>query len=58
MANYNDLIDTDEQVDAEEAIASILFDDFDMNPECAQEASQIILMEVLRRFRPDLVEDN
>lgn len=58
MSYYNDNLDPEDQVDAEEALASILFDELGQVPseeDCA-EVSKKLLLWVLERFRPDLCE--
>lgn len=58
MSKYNDLLDPDKQLDAEEWIASYLFDQLGVLTEWdAQRASQNILLEILSRFRKDLIEE-
>jgi hypothetical protein len=55
---YNDKLHPEEQIDAEEQIASILFDDVDIeiSEEVAQDTARRILSVILERFRPDLME--
>jgi len=53
---YIEDFDADEQIEAEEEIAALLHDDFDVPEDTAQAASQSVLLAVLTRFRPDLVE--
>jgi hypothetical protein len=56
---YNDDMSADEQLAAEKAIASYLFDNFDMHTEAnAAEAGRVILRTVLESFRPDLFIHN
>lgn len=68
--SYIDKFDPDEQIDAEEWIASVLYDthDSDSHSGSACEADQIceesagyfgrvILHEILSRFRPDLIAE-
>lgn len=64
MTSFNNKIDADDQVSAEEMIASLIFDceaeDSEGNPirlpeaECAQ-LGRDILLRVLSQFRPDFV---
>lgn len=54
--SYNDNIDEEDQVDAEEALAVILIDDADLDPEIAADVSKKLLLWVLERFRPDLCD--
>jgi len=56
--NYNDSIDEDDQITAEESIAVILFERYGLNEDDAKEASIEILLQVLSVFRPDLVEND
>lgn len=55
-AGYNDKLDPDTQISAEEMIGAHLFDHYGVNENRAQEASQEILLMVLKQFRPDLLE--
>ena len=65
MADYNDKIDADDQITAEEQIAAMIFDceveDAEDNPirlpegECAQ-LGRDILKAILARFRPDFFD--
>lgn len=54
---YNEFMDADEQITAEEAIAAILCDEFNLSEHEAQEASRKCLLEVINVFRPDLIEE-
>lgn len=56
---YNDKLNTDEQITAEEQIASVIFDYTDgavQEEECA-ELGRRILHGILQKFRPDLFDD-
>lgn len=53
---YTERLSTGDQIDAEEMIASLLFDGgYDISEEGATDASKVILLQVLSRFRADLV---
>jgi hypothetical protein len=58
---YNDGLDTGHQAYAEQAIAGLILDEFrprcgeDVEEACAELGRRILLL-VLDRFRPDLVE--
>lgn len=54
--SYRDDFEAEWQVDAEEALASILFDDAGLGEEEAAELGRRLLLWVLERFRPDLCE--
>lgn len=54
MAGYNDKMDPDQQITAEEKIAAYLYDESMADEETAAEAGRQILQMVLREFRPDL----
>lgn len=57
MTRYNDKLDPDDQISAEEEIAAYLFEEFrddGFNEETANEAGKAILLKILKRFRPDL----
>jgi hypothetical protein len=51
---YTDKLDPEVQVDAEESIASILFDSGLQEEEFCATLSRAILQTVLAKFRPDL----
>lgn len=52
---YNDKLDADEQITAEEGISAFLFDHFPgIDEEDANDAGKQILRMVLEKFRPDL----
>lgn len=58
---YNENLEPDEQIEAEEKIAAIIFDGIGTeadacDEEKAQDLSKKILMAVLQQFRPDLIE--
>ncbi len=57
---YNEKLDATDQVDAEEMIASMIFDTRDEDRQvCEGDCAQLgrdILLAVLAKFRPDLVE--
>jgi hypothetical protein len=54
---YNETLDADEQITAEEEIAAYLFDaELDIGEEDCAEAGRQILKMVLKRFRPDFFE--
>jgi hypothetical protein len=57
MAGYNDKLDADAQITMEEWIADKIFNGTAAGEAAANFVSKGILLEVLRRFRPDLVED-
>jgi hypothetical protein len=60
VATYNDKLDPDVQITMEEGIAGMLFSGARwslMTEELAQAMSRHILLEVLRQFRPDLVDE-
>lgn len=52
---YNDTLDDDDQISAEEFIAAKIFDHprWNGNEYVVQQLSKTILEEILRRFRPD-----
>lgn len=52
--SYNDKLDPDEQVSAEEAIAARIFDFFYEEEDAAQLGREILYI-VLRKFRSDLI---
>ena len=61
MIGYNDKLDPDKQVTAEERIAARIFDSFRENypgisEDDAQRMGRDILLMVLKEFRPDLVD--
>ncbi len=58
--NYNNKIDEEEQLDTEEWIAAHIFNDneYGLSEQLVGDFGRSILLEVLSRFRPDLVEDN
>jgi hypothetical protein len=58
MPAYNNRLNTDDQIDTEEQIAATLFDDPDVEISEAQAADmgRRILLIVLMKFRPDLIE--
>lgn len=61
MIGYNDKLDPDRQVTAEEKIASVIFTSFRnvypaVSEEDAQQLGRDILVLVLKEFRPDLVD--
>jgi len=57
---YNDSLGAEDQIDTEELIASILFDGVDEDGHLCEETcgqlGRTILLAVLAKFRPDLVE--
>lgn len=57
---YNDGLAAEDQIDTEELIASILFDERDEDGRLCEEScgqlGRTILLAVLAKFRPDLVE--
>ncbi len=57
---YNDNLDPDQQITAEEQIAAYLFDNFrdGFTEEKAAEASRSILLKILEEFRPDLIKES
>lgn len=56
---YNSLLTPDEQISVEEEIAALLFDDIEYPPheEACAKMGRKILLHVLRRFRPDMIEE-
>lgn len=55
--SYVETFDADEQISAEEQIAAIIFEGADsIDEETAGELGRTILLAVLTRFRPDLIE--
>ena len=56
MVSYNDKLDADEQITAEEDIAHLLFINSNFSEEKCQVVSKQILLTVLIRFRSDLIE--
>lgn len=59
---YNDELDADEQITAEEGIASLIFDttnsgDEYVSEEMAADLGRKILFDVLQVFRPDLIAE-
>jgi len=56
MPKYNDTLDPDEQITTEEDIASTLFAVTTLDESRCQRLSQRILLLVLEKFRPDLIE--
>jgi hypothetical protein len=57
MPYFEDL-DPGEQLGAEEAIAAYLFDCLGVAEGEANDAGKVILLMILERFRPDLIEDD
>lgn len=58
LMGYNDKLDADEQIDMEEKIASHLFHGpYEMEEEDVAKMGRDILLMVLEKFRPDLVEE-
>ena len=57
MIGYNDKLASGDQVGAEEWIAGEIFDSTNAREELASDLGRSILLEVLRRFRPDLVDE-
>lgn len=56
--SYNEKLDADEQISAEESIAAFLYESApSMSEDQAAELGRNILLLVLRKFRPDLIED-
>ncbi len=53
--SYNNKLNPDQQITAEERIAAYLFDTYGINEECSAEAGRGILRLVLKEFRPDLL---
>lgn len=53
---YNDNLSADDQIDAEEAVATILFD-AGMSEQEAQRLSRDVVMAVAIRLRPDCVDE-
>lgn len=56
MPGYNDKLDPDLQISAEEKIAVYLYDESMADEETAAEAGRYILRMILEQFRPDLFE--
>lgn len=55
--SYNDKLNADDQISAEESIAAHLFDNASsISEEEAAELGRSILLLVLRKFRPDLID--
>jgi hypothetical protein len=57
MPYYSDELSAEDQLDAEEWIAATIFEETDgeVNEGECQELGQTILLEILSRFRPDLI---
>ena len=54
MRAYNDTFNASDQIDAEERIAALLFDDAEVSEEQSADLGRQILRLVLAQFRPDL----
>ncbi len=69
MQTYNDKLDADEQITAEEHIASLIQsaiensedsrgeNDYTLTEEDCADLGRAILVDVLKQFRPDLMSD-
>jgi hypothetical protein len=55
---YSDILNPDDQITTEEAISALIFDRTEVGEEYAQGMGRDILLLVLTKFRPDLVEDD
>jgi hypothetical protein len=57
MSFYNDKFDPEEQINLEEQIAFMIYDELNIDENIATELSKRLLITIVKELRPDLIEE-